>query len=117
MMVDGVEYDKEMEFLIVKLSPKQKLKLVKGRHYTLSMSFVGNLTDQLKGLYRSSYQEDGVEKYVDNKRHDILFLITVHDCNEFEICCYFTFVIDFWPSLKWSRQMLDELFPVSTNPI
>lgn len=61
-MVDGIEYNTEMEFLIVRLSPKQKVKLIKGTNYTLSMSFAGNLTDQLRGLYRSSYKEDGVEK-------------------------------------------------------
>lgn len=65
LMVDGIEYDKEMEFLTVKLCPKHKIKLIKGRNYTLSMNFVGNLTDQLKGLYRSSYNEDGVEKYAE----------------------------------------------------
>ena len=64
-------YDKEMEFLIVKLCPKHKTKLNKGRNYTVSMNFVGNLTDQLKGLYRSSYTEDGVEKYAG--RHKIIY--------------------------------------------
>jgi len=71
LMVDAIEYDKEMEFLIVKLCPKHKIKLNKGRNYTVSMSFVGNLTDQLKGLYRSSYTEDGVEKYAG--RHTIIY--------------------------------------------
>ena len=71
LMVDAIEYDKEMEFLIVKLCPKHKTKLNKGRNYTVSMNFVGNLTDQLKGLYRSSYTEDGVEKYAG--RHKIIY--------------------------------------------
>lgn len=61
-MIDGIEYDNEMEFLIVKLCPKHG-KLAKGDNYTLTMSFSGNLTDQLRGLYRSTYKEDGVEKY------------------------------------------------------
>lgn len=61
-MVEGVEYDTELEFLIVRLCPEHKVKLIKGTNYTLSMSFTGNLTDQLRGLYRSSYKEDGIEK-------------------------------------------------------
>lgn len=60
LTVDGIEYDKELEFLIVRLDPTDKL--AKGTNYTLTMSFVGNLTDKLRGLYRSTYKEDGVEK-------------------------------------------------------
>ena len=63
LMVNGISYDTDMEFLIVRLCPKHKVKLAKGTNYTLSMSFTGNLTDQLRGLYRSTYKEDGVEKY------------------------------------------------------
>jgi len=59
---DGIHYDTEMEFLVVRLCPKHKDKLAKGANYTLSMNYVGNLTDQLRGLYRSTYKEDGVEK-------------------------------------------------------
>lgn len=61
---DGIHYDIEMEFLVIRLCPKHKDKLVKGANYTLSMNYVGNLTDQLRGLYRSTYKEDGVEKYM-----------------------------------------------------
>lgn len=62
LMVSGIEYDTELEFLIIRLCQMHKVKLAKGTNYTLSMSFVGNLTDQLRGLYRSTYKEDGVEK-------------------------------------------------------
>ena len=62
LMVDGIDYDKEMEFLVVRLCPKHKVKLAKGTNYTLSMNFIGTLTDQLRGLYRSTYKEDGVDK-------------------------------------------------------
>ena len=62
LMVDGIDYDKEMEFLVVRLCPKHKVKLAKGAKYTLSMNFIGNLTDQLLGLYRSTYKEDRVDK-------------------------------------------------------
>lgn len=60
--VDAIEYDTDREFLIIPLGGKAKL--VKGLNYTLSMDFVGNLNDQLKGLYRSSYKENGAEKLV-----------------------------------------------------
>lgn len=61
--VDSIRYNTELEFLTVQLGQKGgKLKLVKGLNYTLSMDFVANLTDSLKGFYRSSYQENGVEK-------------------------------------------------------
>ncbi|XP_032798753.2 aminopeptidase N [Daphnia magna] len=61
---DGIHYDTEMEFLVIRLCPKHKDKLSKGTNYTLSMSFVGHLTDQLRGLYRSTYKEDDIEKYM-----------------------------------------------------
>ena len=63
MMVHDIGYDTERDFLNINLCQKHKVKLFKGRNYTLSMDFVGNLTDKLKGLYRSSYQEDGEEKW------------------------------------------------------
>ena len=63
-MVAGIEYDTETEFLIVQL--KQKVKLRKGFNYVLLMTFVGRLNDELRGFYRSSYIEDGVERCVCN---------------------------------------------------
>lgn len=62
LLVNGIEYDTDSEFLIVHLDPINKVKLAKGKKYRLSMSFVGNLTDKLRGFYRSTYNEDGVEK-------------------------------------------------------
>jgi aminopeptidase N len=57
---DGIHYDTDMEFLVIRLIDKDKL--AKGANYTLSMNYVGNLTDGRRGLYRSTYKEDGVEK-------------------------------------------------------
>lgn len=59
--IEGIDYDVEKEFLIIRLDP-QHSKLINGTNYTLSMNFVGQLTDQLRGLYRSTYKENGVEK-------------------------------------------------------
>jgi len=58
LSVSGIDYDTKLEFLIVRLDHK----LTKGSNYTLSMDFVGNLTDRLKGFYRSNYKEDGETK-------------------------------------------------------
>ena len=63
LKIAGIDYDTEMEFLIIRLSPQHVGKLTKGNNYTLSMNFVGNLTDRLLGFYRSTYKEDGLEKY------------------------------------------------------
>ena len=63
LTVDGIDYDTDREFLTIRLSPNEET-LAKGRNYTLSMEFVGVLNDQLKGLYRSSYTENGEEKFV-----------------------------------------------------
>ena len=60
--MNGINFDKDVEFLIVEFNGK----LIKGHTYTLSMNFTGVLSDQLKGFYRSSYIEGGVEKYADN---------------------------------------------------
>jgi len=64
IVVKGVEYDKEVNFLIIELALKDKGKLRKGYNYTLSMAFTGRLNDELRGFYRSSYIEEGVEKYL-----------------------------------------------------
>lgn len=61
-MVEKVEYDEDLEFMIVRLCPKHGGKLVKGHNYTLSMNYRFNMTDELKGFYLSRYKEDGVEK-------------------------------------------------------
>ena len=37
-------------------------KLMAGKSYTVSMSFISFLNDQLRGFYRSSYVENGVTK-------------------------------------------------------
>ena len=58
LSVSGIDYDTKLEFLIVRLDHK----LTKGSNYTLSMDFLGNLTDRLKGFYRSNYKEDGETK-------------------------------------------------------
>ena len=63
LRVDGIDYDVEKEFLIVRLDPKNVGKLTIGSNYTLSMDFIGKLADKLEGLYRSTYKENGVEKY------------------------------------------------------
>lgn len=63
MILEKPEYDTELDFLILRLSTHIGIKLRKGKNYTLSMSFVGNLTDGMSGLYRSSYEENGVVKY------------------------------------------------------
>jgi len=61
--LDDIEYNTELEFLVIPLSSKRsKQKLIKGLSYVLSMEFVGDLNDELKGFYRSSYTEDGVER-------------------------------------------------------
>lgn len=64
MAIEKVEFDIVLEFLIIKLSTHSTKRFERGKNYTLSVSFVGNLTDGLSGLYRSSYAEHGVQKYV-----------------------------------------------------
>lgn len=56
----SIELDAELDFLTVHLHGE---KLSKGSVYRLSIEFVAQLNDQLKGFYRSSYDEDGVKKY------------------------------------------------------
>lgn len=52
------------QYLVVQLSSR----LQAGSTYELFTEFVGELSDDLGGFYRSEYEEDGVEKY--------LFLLT-----------------------------------------
>lgn len=61
-MIEKIEYDNDLEFLIVRLCPKHGGKLVKGRNYTLTMNYHFNMNDELKGFYLSKYKEGNVEK-------------------------------------------------------
>lgn len=45
----------ETQFLVIRLSAN----LVKGNTYSLYTSFIGELSDDLGGFYRSEYMEDG----------------------------------------------------------
>lgn len=63
--IAGIEHDAERDFLIIRLGTRHKsVKLKKEHKYTVSMSFVAELTDELRGFYRSSYKEDGVTRYI-----------------------------------------------------
>ena len=62
-MIDivGHEFDEDREFYILKLSKK----IEKGNIYQVSISFVSELNDELRGFYRSTYKDkDGNEEYV-----------------------------------------------------
>lgn len=63
LSVIGTMEDTVHETLTIHLGEK----LVKGTQYRISMKFVSVLNDQLRGFYRSSYVENGNEKYrIDN---------------------------------------------------
>ena len=47
-------------------------RLMAGKRYKISIDFVSNLNDELRGFYRSSYMENGVRKYVSNRSNLIL---------------------------------------------
>lgn len=61
--VESIDYESATEFLIIRLNVKRKIKLTKGTNYTLSMDFVGHLTDTSAGFFRSVYVEGGVERW------------------------------------------------------
>lgn len=52
--VAGQSEDKDRQFLIIHLDGA----LQRGQNYTVAMNFVGELTDDLTGLYLSSYMRD-----------------------------------------------------------
>lgn len=59
--IQKFEYNTEKEFLIIYLNSDNKL--IKGRNYTLSMSFTSKLNeDNSIGFYRFNYTEQGVLK-------------------------------------------------------
>ena len=60
-MIDivGHEFDEDREFYILKLGKK----IEKGNIYQVSISFVSELNDELRGFYRSTYRDkDGNEE-------------------------------------------------------
>jgi len=80
--LNEIKYETELGFLVIPLGSKgSKQKLSKGLNYTLSMEFVGELNDKLKGFYRSSYTEEGVEKYyhifLNNRNDYIIYLFSI----------------------------------------
>ena len=55
----GHEFDEDREFYILKLGKK----IEKGNHYQISIDFVSELNDELRGFYRSTYKDkDGNEE-------------------------------------------------------
>lgn len=50
----------ETQYLVLQLNSK----LITGHRYQLYTEFTGELADDLGGLYRSEYFEDGRKKYV-----------------------------------------------------
>ena len=55
----GHEFDEDREFYILKLGKK----IEKGNVYRVSIDFVSELNDELRGFYRSTYRDkDGNEE-------------------------------------------------------
>ena len=57
--VNGVD-DQQIQREIVTITLKKEL--VVGEKYKISMKFISYLNDELRGFYRSKYEENGVTK-------------------------------------------------------
>ena len=57
--VNGVD-DQQIQREIVTITLKKEL--VVGKTYKISMKFISYLNDELRGFYRSKYEENGVTK-------------------------------------------------------
>ena len=58
MGITNILEDKVRQFLVV----TPNTQLLAGRQYRLSMSFTSILNNELRGFYRSSYNENGTTK-------------------------------------------------------
>ena len=58
--ISNVNEDKVREFLVV----STVVQLQAGKQYRLSMTFTSFLNSELRGFYRSSYNENGTLKYM-----------------------------------------------------
>jgi aminopeptidase N len=69
LKIEGFGYDKEKAFFIIYL----KENLQAGENITLSMSFLGDLNDELTGFYRSDYldEENNVTEYMATTQFEI----------------------------------------------
>ena len=52
----SVLYDQLREFYTINMNNNEK-ECVQGRNYTLSIKYVGQISDSLAGFYRSSYTD------------------------------------------------------------
>ena len=57
--VNGVD-DQQIQREIVTITLKKEL--VVGEKYKISMKFISYLNDELRGFYRSKYEENGITK-------------------------------------------------------
>jgi aminopeptidase N len=57
-VVSLIDQQTEREIITINL----KTSLVDGKTYKISMKFVSILNDELRGFYRSTYEENGVTK-------------------------------------------------------
>jgi aminopeptidase N len=57
-VVSLIDQQTEREIITINL----KTPLVVGKTYKISMKFVSILNDELRGFYRSTYEENGVTK-------------------------------------------------------
>lgn len=58
--VEGLNYHDDEEMITISV----ETALMRGKKYTIKMSFTAVLNNELRGFYRSTYEEDGVTKYV-----------------------------------------------------
>jgi aminopeptidase N len=58
--ISNVVEDKIRQFLVVTTN----VQLLSGRQYRLSLTFTSILNNELRGFYRSSYNENGSVKYM-----------------------------------------------------
>ena len=55
--IDDHAFDKDLEFYILNLDKP----IVKGNVYRVSMQFVAKITDDLRGIYRTNYENENGE--------------------------------------------------------
>ena len=56
--VEGLNYHDDEEMITISV----ETALMRGKKYTIKMSFTAVLNNELRGFYRSTYEEDGVTK-------------------------------------------------------
>jgi len=111
-----IEYQVNREIVTIGLEEGQML--TSGKQYKISMDFTAELNNDLRGFYRSTYEEDGVSKYIAVTQFEATDARRAFPCfDEPDFKATFTITLGRRTSMKSASNMpLRETIPIEGKP-